>query len=236
MGNPQPSPKLIKIMGYIYCITSPSGKKYIGQTRRNCEKRFNEHCKLTNSCILLENAIKKYGKNQMKLEVLEEIENDLLDVCEQFYIELFSTLEPNGYNIKSGGETGQHSELSRQRMSISKIGEKNHNFGKPRSDETKLAISQAKSGENHHFYGKNLSIQHKLQLSKSHKKTKPELPMYMVYVKERPKYYQGSGYAIVNHPILKDKYFTSKKYNEEEKYKLAFEYLNQHGCSSETKC
>ena len=26
-------------MGYIYCITSPSGKKYIGQTSRNFKKR-----------------------------------------------------------------------------------------------------------------------------------------------------------------------------------------------------
>lgn len=223
-------------MGYIYCITSPSDKKYIGQTCRDYEKRYNEHCKLLGSCILLENAIRKYGKDKMKFEVLAEIENELLDEYEQFFIELFSTLEPNGYNIKTGGETGKHSEQSRQRMRNAKLGEKNHNFGKERTDATKQAISDAKSGEKHHFYGKSLSIEHKLALSKSHKKTQPELPMYMVFVKERPQTYQGSGYAIVNHPILKDKYFTSKKYNEEEKYKLAFEYLNQHECSSETKC
>ncbi len=44
-------------MGFIYCITSPSGKKYIGQTTRDCTKRFKEHCKIPKSCIILENAI-----------------------------------------------------------------------------------------------------------------------------------------------------------------------------------
>ena len=41
--------------------------------------------------------------------------------------------------------------------------------------------------------------------------------MYIVYVKERPSQYQSSGYAILNHPVLKHKYFTSKKLSDEEK-------------------
>jgi group I intron endonuclease len=128
-------------MGFIYCITSPSDKRYIGQTIRKCEKRFNEHCKYPNSCILLENAIRKYGKENMKFEILLEINNELLDSYEIMFIDLFSTLEPNGYNIRKGGVIGKHSELSRQRMRESKLGDKNHNFGKPRSDQTKFNIS-----------------------------------------------------------------------------------------------
>ena len=49
--------------------------------------------------------------------------------------------------------------------------------------------------------------------------------MYVVYVKERPQYYQSSGYAVVNHPTLKNKHFTSKKLSDEEKLKLALEYI-----------
>lgn len=212
-------------MGFIYCITSPSGKKYIGQTTRDCTKRFNEHCKIPKSCIILENAIKKYGKDNMIFEILLKTENELLDYYEQLYIETYSTLEPLGYNIRSGGSNGIHSNESRERMRLSKLGEKNHNFGKPRSDNTKLAISEAKSGEKHHFYGKTLSIEHKIELSKAHKKTHTELPMYVVYVKERPQYYQSSGYAVVNHPTLKNKHFTSKKLSDEEKLKLALDYI-----------
>jgi len=232
MGNPQPSSKLFKykvlklIMGFIYCITSPSGKQYIGQTRRNCDKRFNEHCKSPKSCILLENAINKYGKDNMKFEILLEINNEFLDKYESMYIDLLSTLEPNGYNIRSGGNNGIHSDESKQRMREAKLGERNHNYGQPRSDSTKLAISNAKSGEKHHFYGKTLSIEHKLELSKVHKKSHTELPMYVVYVKERPQNYQASGYAVINHPILKNKYFTSNKLSDDEKKKLALDYLN----------
>jgi hypothetical protein len=47
----------------------------------------------------------------------------------------------------------------------------------------------------------------------------------MVYVKERPELWQSSGYAIVNHPTLKNKYFTSKKLTDKDKYDMAMLYL-----------
>lgn len=213
-------------MGYIYCITSPSGKQYIGQTERHYEKRFREHCALLNCCILLENAIHKYGKNNMKFEVLMMINNELLDEYEIKFIQFYNTMEPVGYNIRSGGNKAKHSDASKQRMCEAKLGDKNYNFGKPRTDETKLAISNAKSGEKHHFYNKELSVDHKLALSKAHKKSHVDLPMYIVYVKERPAHYGSSGYSVVNHPVLKNKYFTSKKLSDEEKLTKAYEYLN----------
>ena len=213
-------------MGYIYCITSPSGKKYIGQTIRNYEKRFKEHCSLSNSCIILEKAILKYGKDKMKFEILLIVDNELLNEYEIKFIDIYDTLEPKGYNIRTGGIKAKHSKASCQRMREAKLGDKNHNFGKPRTDAAKLAISNAKSGEKHHFYGKELSIEHKLALSKSHKKSHVDLPMYIVYIKERPAQYQASGYAVLNHPVLKHKYFTSKKLSDEEKLNKAYEYLN----------
>ncbi len=213
-------------MGYIYCITSPSGKSYVGQTKRSVERRFIEHCKCFGSCILLENAIKKYSKEQMKCSTLIEIDDNQLDEYESKYIESLNTLEPNGYNVRTGGGVSKHSDESKERMRLSKMGELNHNYGKPRSDSAKLAISIAKSGEKHHFYGKTFSDDHKLKLAQSHRKSHSELPMYMVYVKERPDQYTSSGYAIVNHQSLKNKYFTSKRLSEDEKFKLALEYLN----------
>jgi hypothetical protein len=150
-------------------------------------------------------------------------------------IDLYDTLEPSGYNIRSGGGTGKHSDASKERMREKKLGVNNHNFGKPRSDQTKQAISAAKCGSKHHFFGKELTTDHKLALSKAHKKCHTELPMYLIYVKERPSQYQSSGYAVINHPVLPNKYFTTKHLSDEEKLKKAYEYLEQHGCSSETK-
>lgn len=233
MDNPQPTPKLPKYsihckkenMGVIYCLISPSGKKYIGQTRRPLEKRLREHSKMITGCVILNESIKKYGFENFKTEILIEVNNAELNDYEVKFIEEHNTVYPNGYNIRSGGSVNsKHCPESCERMRKNKLGDKNPNFGKPRSDETKKAISLAKSGEKHHFFGKEFSYEHKLNLSSSHKKD--NLPMYMVKVKERPEHYTSDGYAIVNHPTLKNKYFTSKNLTDEEKFKLAQDYLS----------
>jgi group I intron endonuclease len=212
-------------MGFIYCITSPSNKRYIGQTIRDPNKRFKEHCRLSGGCILLQNAIKKYEESNMKFEILLQINNELLNEYEDKFIAIYNTLEPTGYNIRQGGSNSVFSDIAKERMRQSKLGDKNHNFGKPRSDKTKKAISDAKCKEKHHFYGKELSIDHKKKLSESHKKYDKSLPIYIAYIKERPKFYQASGYAVVNHPSLKTQYFTSKKYSLEEKLQQAIKYI-----------
>ena len=211
-------------MGVIYKLTSPSGKSYIGQTKRSIETRIKEHFKCFGNCIALENAIKKYG-DKMTYEILLETNDEQLNYYETRMIDVYDTMEPRGYNIRTGGQVSTHSELSCERMRQAKLGIKNHNFGKPRTDDAKQAISEAKSGENHHFYGKTFTEDHKMKLAISHRKSHLELPMYVVYVKERPEAWQGSGYAIVNHPTLKNKYFTTKKLTDKEKYDMAIAYL-----------
>lgn len=210
-------------MGIVYCLTSPNGKKYIGQTRRTLEKRIKEHCN-RKECTALYNALLKYGIDNFKVDILIICDEENLNYYEIKYIKEFNTLYPNGYNIKTGGINGKHCEKSKEKMRIAKTGDKNPNYGKPRCDNTKMLISERKKGENHHFYGKSLSYEHLLNLSKSHKNY--NLPMYVIRIKERPQCYQSSGYAILNHPQLKSKYFTSKKYTDSQKLEMALEYLN----------
>jgi group I intron endonuclease len=211
-------------MGFIYCMTSPSGKQYIGQTIHTVEGRVRAHEK-DDGCCALYNAIQLYGIETFKVETLLQCPDKLLNEYETGFIWLYETLCPFGYNIRTGGSNGKHCDESKERMRQSKLGEKNHNFGKPRSAEFKALMKEKKSGANHHFFGKALTQEHKLNLSKAHKHTQPELPMYMVYVKARPEHYCAEGYSIVNHPRLKSKYFTSKKLTLEEKHKLALDYL-----------
>ena len=138
-----------------------------------------------------------------------------------------SSLSPNGYNLRIGGNTSTHSKESREKMRQAKLGKNNPNFGKPRSAAFKQILSIKKSGEKHHYFGKQLEQNHKEKLSISHKKDglSEGLPMYMVYVKPRPEHYCAEGYAILNHPIAKNKYFTSKKLTLLEKFELAQQYL-----------
>lgn len=220
-------------MGLIYKLTSPSGKSYIGQTTRSFERRLQEHCQ-DNGCKILHAAINKYGIEEFLKEILVECDDSELDIYECQYIKELNTLEPNGYNIRSGGSNGKHSELSKERMRQKKLGANNHNYGKPRSDQFKAILSEKKSGPNHHFYGKSFTEEHKLNLSKSHKKD--NLPMYLVSIKARPETNQSGGYAVCNHPNLKNKWFTSGKYTDAEKLKFAMGYLNSsNGEGSTTK-
>lgn len=229
----------LKDYGIVYKITSPSNKIYIGQTlmvdsrgkRRDHMTRFKEHVaeamSLARGCKILNNAIRKYPLDQFKVEIITICHVNVLDMYETYCIKHYNSLEPNGYNVRTGGANGTHSEASRQRMSESKMGEKNYNYGKPRTDATKAHISEAKKGEKHHFYGKTFTDVHKQKLSKAHKKYDSKLPMYISYVKARPSHYGGEGYAVSNHPNGPNRQFTSQRYSLKEKLQYAMGYLKQ---------
>ncbi|AGE52752.1 GIY-YIG catalytic domain-containing endonuclease [Paramecium bursaria Chlorella virus CZ-2] len=144
-------------MGFIYMLTSPSGKSYIGQTIRDIEERFKEHQQTSSVCVAISNAIKKYGWENFDKEWYECPDEDL-NFDEELLVEEMGTLAPGGYNLREGGGSkGRPSEESRQKMSkahIGKKGEKNGMYGKTHTEETKQKMSKAKSGERHPMYGK----------------------------------------------------------------------------------
>ena len=107
-------------MGYIYCITSPSLKQYIGQTKDSIEQRFKGHQAKSSNCTLLKRAAKKWGWEHMVVEILVECPDEELDKNEIECIELYRTLAPEGYNCTTGGETKKkYSEFTRKKMSNS---------------------------------------------------------------------------------------------------------------------
>lgn len=90
-------------MGYIYMITNKlDGNKYIGQTSRDIDTRFAEHCSETRGHSKLHNAIQKYGWQNFKVEEIEEVPNNKLDEREQYWIQHYNTYH-NGYNLTLGG-------------------------------------------------------------------------------------------------------------------------------------
>lgn len=93
-------------MGLIYMYTSPSGKSYIGQTKKSIkERRENDYGKGYDTCPVFYKAIQKYGGlTNFTCRVLEYADNDRLNEREKYYIKKYNTLIPFGYNISSGGE------------------------------------------------------------------------------------------------------------------------------------
>lgn len=89
----------------IYLITNTiNGKQYVGQSL-DAIRRFSEHCKnYTEDISLLNRAIKKYGKENFTMQILEsQIEN--YNEREKYWISIYKTLQPNGYNLTIGGES-----------------------------------------------------------------------------------------------------------------------------------
>lgn len=104
---------LIVIMeGIIYCYTSPSGKKYIGQTcdEINRKKRFENLNLSYSNGGKIDNARCKYGPQKFSYEILEkyciEDKDELINILnkqEEYYIEKYDTYK-NGYNSTKGGK------------------------------------------------------------------------------------------------------------------------------------
>lgn len=72
-------------------------KCYVGQSI-HIEKRWKEHCYPSKNSVIA-NAIKKYGKENFSFQILEECSEDELDEKENYYIQYFNCIVPNGYNV-----------------------------------------------------------------------------------------------------------------------------------------
>ena len=91
----------------VYKVSSPSGKVYIGITAENLSDRISKHkyvAMTRNSQTIFAKAIRKYGVEHLKWEIVEEdlTQDEAMDY-EKFYIELYDSYK-KGYNSTLGGE------------------------------------------------------------------------------------------------------------------------------------
>jgi group I intron endonuclease len=153
-------------MPLIYCITNTvTGKRYIGQTIRPKEQRWQRHLNdAQNKSIpfALHKSIRKHGPGAFKVEQLTTCDESQLDWLEQFFIWLYDTQNrKHGYNMTEGGggrRGHKVSEASRRKLSEARTGIKfseehcrkisQSHIGKARppfSEDTRLKMSKAQS-------------------------------------------------------------------------------------------
>lgn len=120
----------------IYTIKNAiNGKEYVGQTKYDCEYRFDQHIKkaLKGHKGALYSAIRKYGKENFYISLVDGANNQTeLNYKEWLWVHKKETLFPNGYNLKDGG--GSKGSLSQHvKQEISR-----KNKGVPLSAEAKI--------------------------------------------------------------------------------------------------
>lgn len=139
---------------YIYKITSPSGKVYIGQTT-HIKLRFKAYkhlnCKGQNR---LYKSFVKHGVQNHTFEIIERFDSDIevsiLNDREIFYIKDYKDKGFALLNLTDGGLNCRKSEETRKKFSQAKLGkyegELNPMYGKTHTLETRLKISIINKG------------------------------------------------------------------------------------------
>lgn len=133
-------------IGYIYKITSPSNKIYIGKTTRLRDRISYYKSNKNNGQKMIENSIKKYGWDNHIFEILVEAPVSQLSELEIKFIKEYNSYHydnPLGMNLTKGGEGllgKKHSPETIKKMIEKRTGSK-------RSEETKKLMSELKKGK-----------------------------------------------------------------------------------------
>jgi group I intron endonuclease len=146
---------------YIYkTINLTNNKIYIGQTSKNNEDYFG-------SGPIILKAIKKYGKQNFKKEILEECKTkEETNSKEIYWINFYnSTNRMIGYNISKGGNGGNLGELVNKKISQQSY---NHMFGNTlRKGKTPINKGIPMSETQKQKLKKPKTEEHKANLSKA---------------------------------------------------------------------
>jgi group I intron endonuclease len=173
----------------VYLITNKvNGKRYIGQTSQSLDERWRCHKKMSSGCLLIKQAIKKYGAENFTTKVIVIADKKNANYYERKLIEIWKTKAPNGYNLTDGGEGVLHPSIeTRQRMREAQLGKKQSKEtrekiskalkGRVFSEETKRKMSRAQLG-NQYSLGRIISKETRRKISKAHLGNKYALGAY----------------------------------------------------------
>jgi group I intron endonuclease len=202
---------------HLYCITNlENGKQYIGATYRKVEQRFGQHISDAlnnrgNGCTSLKNAMREFGEKCFNVSTLLVCNEEQIDFYEDRFINLYNTLHPSGYNLKTGGRSGCKllDETKKQ------IAESNR--GKFVGDETRVLIGSTSKY-------RNMSESNKQRLKNALAILGlDDLPMYITLSVDR-RYNRNVDKIVVNVPTKKNRQFSKKDMPLHEKIRLAIEY------------
>lgn len=176
----------------IYKITNLLNHKcYIGQSI-HVERRFSEHC-FPSKTSMISKAIQKYGKENFSFEIIEECLEEELNDKENYWIDFYNSITPNGYNIIENNEINYTSYVYFQKDIIDNIIE----------DLQNTSLSFKNIAEKYNINISNIS---RINSGQTHKKTNLSYPLRKTnYIKREKNYCIDCGKEI---------YITSTRCNQ----------------------
>lgn len=164
----------------VYMHTCPKGKVYIGITRNNPLKRWQNGTGYR-TYEYFTRAIKKYGWENFKHEILFTGLSEKEAKEKEIYLiaKYKSNQRKYGYNISSGGESRSGTKLTEDHKEKIRQG----NLGKKVSEETRKKLSKSSkrlwanpnfveymrainTGKNNKMYGRQMTAEQKMKTSK----------------------------------------------------------------------
>jgi group I intron endonuclease len=138
----------------IYKITNVVNTKMIIGQSSNIYTRWNEYKRYARKNkhwnYRFQNDWNNYGEENFCFEIILECPLEKLNEEEVRLIEEYHSLDKNiGYNIERGGDRHGVSEETRRKISLSKMGAKNPNYGKKLSEETKKKMVEGRAWYKH---------------------------------------------------------------------------------------
>ena len=127
----------------IYKLTNLiKNKVYIGQTTLTVEERFYYHLRKDSGCMYIRNSIQKYGSHNFKIEwIATSLTKEYTQELEQYFIDLFNTMAPNGYNLQPAGKPVLFDLSVKERMSKSQKERHEKSTVEEKLNQTKGIIS-----------------------------------------------------------------------------------------------
>jgi group I intron endonuclease len=166
--------------GHVYLVTNNlTGKQYVGQTITLRNKRG--HGKLVRL------AYKKHGFENFSYEVVTNNipSRKTLNFFEQFWISVFNSITPNGYNIEAGGsDEHKWTEERRRKHSLSLMGHRGWRKGlslpspmkgKKYPESGKQKLSEVMTGRVGPNLGKKASEETRKKMSEAQKRRSADI-------------------------------------------------------------